>query len=52
MNTTRLTIFSRQDEIFIMRLVGASRTFLNGPFVMEGLLYGLLGSFLSCYFFF
>ncbi|MDD4351497.1 MAG: permease-like cell division protein FtsX [Candidatus Gracilibacteria bacterium] len=51
-NTIRLTIYGRQDEIFIMNMVGASRAFLKGPFLIEGILYGLCASFLSAYFFF
>lgn len=43
-NTIKLTIFSRRTEIEIMRLVGASNTFINLPFVIEGFVIGLIGS--------
>lgn len=43
-NTIKLTIFSRQSEISIMRLVGASNFNIRLPFVIEGMILGLLGS--------
>lgn len=45
-NTIKLTIFSRQREIGIMRLVGASNFVIKTPFVVEGMFIGLLGSIL------
>jgi len=47
-NTIRLTIHSRQTVIEIMRLVGATRYFIKGPFIVEGVLQGLIGSLLAC----
>jgi cell division transport system permease protein len=44
-NTIRLSIFSRRREIEVMKLVGATNWFVRGPFMVEGLLCGLLGSF-------
>jgi cell division transport system permease protein len=43
----RLAIFSRRDEIAIMKLVGATNGFISLPFVLEGLITGLIGSLLA-----
>ena len=43
-NTIKLTIYSRRNEIEIMRLVGSSNTAIKLPFVFEGFIIGLLGS--------
>ena len=43
-NTIRLSIFARRREIEVMKLVGASDWFVRGPFMLEGLLCGLVGS--------
>ena len=43
-NTIKLTIYSRRNEIEIMRLVGASNTAIKLPFVVEGFIIGILGS--------
>jgi cell division transport system permease protein len=42
-NTIRLAVLSRRDELEILSLVGASRAFVNTPFLLEGLLQGALG---------
>lgn len=47
-NTIRLTIHSRKTVIDIMRLVGATNFFIKAPFVVEGILQGLVGSLLAC----
>lgn len=46
-NTIRLAIYSNREEIGIMRLVGASNAFIRGPFVIEGIIYGLVSGLLS-----
>ena len=43
-NTIRLSIFARRREIEVMKLVGASNWFVRGPFVVEGVLTGLIGA--------
>lgn len=43
-NTLRLAVFARRDEIEIMKLVGATDAFVAGPFLIEGVLQGLLGA--------
>ena len=43
-NTIRLSIFSRRREIEVMKLVGATNWFVRGPFMLEGLICGLLGA--------
>lgn len=42
-NTIRLAVYARRDELDILALVGASRTFVRVPFLLEGTLQGLLG---------
>lgn len=46
-NTIRLTIFFSKEEIGIMRLVGASKMGVRGPFMIEGALYGTVATFLT-----
>jgi cell division transport system permease protein len=46
-NTIRLTVINRQNEITIMKLVGATNPFISGPFIIEGLIMGVFGSMLS-----
>jgi cell division transport system permease protein len=43
-NTIRLSIFSRRREIEVMKLVGATNWFVRGPFMLEGLMCGLVGA--------
>ncbi len=46
-NTIRLTVYARRQEIAIMKLVGATDSFIRAPFFIEGMLLGLAGSLLS-----
>lgn len=43
-NTISMAITARRDEIRIMRLVGATKSFIRAPFLVEGLFIGLLGA--------
>jgi cell division transport system permease protein len=43
-NTIRLTIFARKDIIQIMRLVGATTAFIKRPFIIEGMIQGIIGA--------
>lgn len=47
LNIIRLTISARSDEIEIMRFVGASNAFTRGPFIIEGILYGVVGTIIT-----
>lgn len=46
-NTIRLTVIARQTDIAIMKLVGATNNFIKWPFMLEGILIGVIGSALS-----
>ena len=46
-NTIKLATFSRKEEIAIMKMVGASNTFIRLPFVIEGLILGITGALLA-----
>jgi len=48
-NTIRLSIYSRQDEIELMLLIGATPSFVKVPFLLEGMLQGFTGSILSLF---
>lgn len=46
-NTIKLTVHARRKEISIMKYVGATNSFVRTPFVIEGILIGIMSSFLS-----
>lgn len=46
-NTIRLAIFSNSEQIEIMRLVGASNGFIRGPYIVEGIIYGVVAAVIS-----
>src|SRR5262249_4379753 len=46
-NTIRMAVMSRGTEIEIMRLVGASNAFVRWPFILEGVLVGLIGALVT-----
>ncbi len=48
-NSIRTAVFARRREIEVMRLVGATKWFIRIPFMLEGLLQGLIGAFLSIF---
>ncbi|MEY3054284.1 MAG: cell division protein FtsX [Ilumatobacteraceae bacterium] len=47
-NTIRTAMFARRREIEVMKLVGATNWFIRIPFMLEGLLQGLIGGVLAC----
>lgn len=50
-NTIRLAIYFTREEISVMRLVGASRIHVQGPFIVEGMLYGVTSMILTLFLF-
>nr|MBP6925896.1 FtsX-like permease family protein [Candidatus Paceibacterota bacterium] len=46
-NTIRLAIYGAREEIAVMRLVGADKKYIRGPFMVEGILYGIGATFLT-----
>jgi cell division transport system permease protein len=46
-NTIRLAIYTTREEISVMRLVGASNTFIRGPFMLQGIMYGVAAGVLA-----
>lgn len=51
-NTIRLAIYTSRDEIHVMRLVGAGTFFIRAPFMVEGVLYGLVAGVATLLFFY
>ncbi|MEK9177673.1 MAG: FtsX-like permease family protein, partial [Patescibacteria group bacterium] len=46
-NTIRLIIYTARDEISVMKLVGASNTYTRGPFVVSGIMYGIMSGIIT-----
>ncbi len=46
-NVVNLALFNRRDEIAIMKMVGANDSFISSPFVIEGLILGIIGAILA-----
>jgi cell division transport system permease protein len=46
-NTIRLAIYIAREEIAVMRLVGANNKYIRGPFVVSGIMYGVVSAFLT-----
>jgi cell division transport system permease protein len=46
-NTIRIAIYSSREEIGVMRLVGADDSYIRGPFIVEGIIYGIAGTVIS-----
>jgi len=46
-NTITLTIYNRREEVEIMRLVGATNWYIRGPFLVEALMYSLVGTVIT-----
>jgi cell division transport system permease protein len=46
-NAIRLAIYSSREEINVMKLVGASNWFIRGPFIIEGLMYGIIATIIT-----
>lgn len=46
-NTIRMAIFNRRDEIQMMKLIGADRNFIRGPFIVEAVVYGFIAAIIA-----
>jgi cell division transport system permease protein len=46
-NTIRMAIFNRKDEIQMMKLIGADRSFIRGPFLVEAVVYGCIAAVIA-----
>jgi len=51
-NTIRLAIYTSKDEITVMRLVGASSRYIRGPFIVEGIMHGIVASVFTMFIFY
>ncbi len=48
MNTVKLTVYARRKDIEVMRYIGATSTFVTAPFVVEGIIIGVISAIISC----
>ncbi len=46
-NTIRMAIFNRKDEIQMMKLIGAEKGFIRGPFIVEAIMYGFIAGLIA-----
>lgn len=46
-NTVRLAIYISREEIAVMKLVGANNTYVRGPFIVEGIFYGIVAALIT-----
>jgi len=46
-NTIRMAIFNRREEIQMMKLIGAERSFIRGPFLVEAIVYGFFAALIA-----
>ena len=46
-NTIRMAIFTRKEEISMMKLIGADRNFIRGPFIVEASMYGFIAGIIA-----
>ncbi len=46
-NTIRMAIFNRRDEIEMMKLIGAEKSFIRGPFIVEAVVYGFIAAVIA-----
>ena len=46
-NTIRMAIFNRKEEIEMMKLIGAEKSFIQGPFIVESMMYGFFAAILA-----
>ena len=46
-NTIRMAIFNRREEIYMMKLIGADKSFIRGPFIVEAIHYGVIAAIIT-----
>ena len=46
-NTIRMAIFNRKEEIEMMKLIGADKSFIRGPFTVEAMMYGFIAALIA-----